>query len=300
MPLTNRQFLELEGNIDEVFDAGVHDSRDFIPELFKVVTKDSGQFTDVTTGSMGRMTKWAGEVAYDDFEVGYEKQYRAVKYSKGLKIDRDFWEDKEFHKINSRVNKVIEAVVTTLQYDSAIVLEEAFLDSDLGPDKKALCSAAFKLTPKAEDQSNVGNYPLSYTGLESSQLKLESLKNDRGDKMLILGDLVIAGPQQRDTCIKLFGSDKEAFVGDNTMNAYKDMKFFIHPLITGKKWFLSNSRKQKSGSGLVWFMKRDPRKLERDGSTALGNFNSEILSWKAVGRYDYGFTDRTFIFGNKI
>ena len=300
MALTEQQFIELEGNINETYDAYFHDVRDFIPEMFKVVKKNQSQFTDYTTGAMGRMTPWAGSVAYDSFEKGYTKQYKAEKYSTGIQIDRDLYEDKEYEAIASRVNKAAESVVTTLQYDSVQVFENAFSTTILGPDGKALCASDHKTTPSADAQSNSGTNELTYDGVEASNLAMESLTNDRGDKMLLMGDMVIAGPRQRDNCKKLFGSEKEAFVGDNTKNIYKDMSFFIHPLLTGDKWFLVNRKVMKGGSGLNWFMRRDPRKLERDGSTAAGDFNTEILSWKAVGRYDYGWTNFYWCYGNNI
>ena len=126
---------------------------------------------------------------------------------------------------------------------------------------------------------------------------MEDLLNDRGDKMLIQGNRVIASPYWRDKCKQLFGSDKEAFVADNQNNVYKDFDFVIHPLITGKKWFVANKETMKGGSGLNMFMRKDPRNLERDGSTAAGDFNTEKLSWKAIGRWVKGWTNFFFIYG---
>ena len=301
MALTEQQFIELEGNINKVWEAYHKMKKDFIPDIFNVVKKQQAQFTDYTVGATGRMTPWAGTVAYDNFEKGYEKQYKPSKFSTGIQVDRDMYEDKEYERLKMHIKQVGYGVFKTLAYESADIFNK-FTDSTsyAGPDGAALGSASHKNTPNASTQSNLGTNELTYTGLETSMLAMEAFTDDRDDKMLIMGDMVIAGPAQRDNCKKLFGSDKEAFVGDNTINAYKDMQYYIHPLITGNKWFLVNTDLMKDGSGLNFFMRRDPRNLERDGDAAKGDFNTEILSWKSVGRWTKGWTNWFWLYANNI
>jgi phage major head subunit gpT-like protein len=300
MALTSQQFIELEGNINEVWDAYHKQKKDYISEIYNVIKKPQAQFTDFTVGAFGRMSEWQGQVAYDQFEKGYEKQYRPVKYSTGVQIDRDMWEDKEYERIKQRVSNAAYGVFKTLVYDGVEIFNKATSTEIVGADGQPLGSANHKTTPNAQTQSNLGTNDLTYDGLEASMLAMESFVDDRDDKMLIMGDMVIAGPQQRDNCKKLFGSDKEAYVGDNTANIYKDMSYMIHPLITGKRWFLVNRDLMKGGAGLNFFMRRDPRTLERDGALEKGDFNTEKLSWKAVGRWTKGFTNFFFAYVNNI
>jgi hypothetical protein len=299
MPLTEQQFIELEGNINEVYDAYFKMKTDFIPKLFNVVKKNQAQYTDYTTGAAGRMSPWNGSVTYDSFEKGYEKQYKPSKYSTGIQVDRDMHEDKEYERIKTRVENVAYGVFKTLQYESAENFNQAFGTATgyVGPDSAGLCSASHKLTPTAAVQSNTGTLELDYTNLETTLRAMEDWTDDREDKMLVNGNMVIASPYWRDSCKKLFGSEKEAFVADNQKNIYKDFEFMIHPLITGKKWFVVNRELMKNGSGLNFFMRRDPRTLERDGNAAKGDFNTEILSWKSVGRWVKGWTNWFFIYG---
>ena len=298
MPLSEQQFIELEGNIRKTWDAYIKEEEDFFPKLYNIITNKNSMFTDFTVGAMGRMTPWEGSVAYDSFEKGYEKTYRPAKYSTGIQIPRDMYEDKEYEQIKTRVNNIAHGVIKTLQYESADVFENAFSSSYTGPDGKALCASDHKTIPTAPEQSNVGTSDLSYDSYESTLLAMKDWADDRGDKMLIRGDLVIAGEYWRKTCKQLFGSDKEAYVSDNQINAYKDVEYYIHPLITGKKWFVANKRAMKGGAGLNLVMRRDPRKIERDGATALGDFNTEMLSWKAVGRWVKGWTNWFFLYGH--
>ena len=237
--MTEQQFIELEGNINKVWDAYHKMKKDYIPELFNVIKKNSAQFTDFTVGAAGRMTPWGGSVAYDTFEKGYEKQYRPTKYSTGIQIDRDLWEDAEYERIKSKVNAVAYGVYKTLAYESAELFNGAFGTDIVGPDGAGLCSVAHKTIPTAENQSNTGTLSLSYPNLETTLRAMEDWEDDRGDKMLVQGNMVIASPYWRDTCKKLFGSKQEAFTADNQDNVYQDFAYMNSSAYQGKKCSLS-------------------------------------------------------------
>lgn len=298
MALTETQFIELEGNINKTWDAFFKMKKDYIPELFNVIKRQTAQFTDFTVGAPGRMSSWTGSVDYDSIEKGYTKQYRPGKYSTGIQVDRDLYEDKEYEEIKTRVNTIAYGVFKTLQYESAALFNGAFGTANTGPDSAGLCSASHHNVPGDTAQSNTNTLDLSYENLETTLRSMEDFTDDRGDKMLIMGDMVIAAPYWRDTCKKMFGSEKEAFVADNQDNIYKDFSFMIHPLISGRKWFVVSRDLMKGGSGLNWFMRRDPRTLERDGDAAKGDFNTEKLSWKAVGRWAQSWTNWFWLVGN--
>lgn len=298
MALTEKQFIELEGNIRSVWDAYHRAKPDLIKPIHNVITDATAQITDMTIGAPGRMSDWNGSVNYDSFVKGYTKQVHPGKKSTGIQLDRDMWEDKEYRRIKTYVNGVAYGVDKTLRYDSAVILNGAFGTAITGPDSAGLCSATHLTVPDADQQSNTGTLELSYDSIEETQLAMEAWKDDRGDEMLVEGNLVIAGPYWRKTCEKLFTSEREAFTADNTKNAYEGMKYFIHPLIKGKKWFLANEDLMKNGDGLNFWMRRDPRNLERDGNAAKGDFNTEMLSWKAVGRWAIYWVNWFFIYGH--
>jgi len=300
MPLTKQQFLEMEGNINMVWNGYHKSKKDYIGEFFNVIKKNTSQFTDLTMGTAGRMQPWDGSVAYDTIGKGYEKQYKPTKYSTGIKIERDMWEDKEYERIAKRVKEVAYGVHKTMYYESAEIFNKFTSSEIVGADGQPLGSASHKITPDADAQSNLFTNELTYDGLEATNLSAEAWQDDRGDQMDIYLDFVIAGPRQRDNCKKLFGSDKEAFVGDNTKNIYKDHGFIIHPLITGDKWFYVNKDMMKDGTGFNFFLRRDPRKLERDKNLDQGDFDTEVLSWKSVGRWTKGWTNWFFIACNNI
>lgn len=297
MALTAQQFNELEGNIKELWKGYFQKKEDLITPIYNKITDETAQITNMTIGAPGRMAPWTGNVSYDEFEKGFNKQVRPNKFSTGIQVDRDMWEDKEFQRIKTHVNNIAYGVDKTLRYDSAVLFNNAFGTTYTGPDAAGLCSASHHIVSGDTVQSNTGILSLDYANLEATQLAMESWVDDRGDEMLVEGNLVIAGPYWRKTCEKLFGSDKEAFTAENQLNAYKGMKYFIHPLIKGKKWFLCNEDLMKGGDGLNFWLRRDPRTLERDGDAAKGDFNTEKLSWKAVGRWSIFWVNWFWCYG---
>jgi hypothetical protein len=301
MAMTEQQFIELEGNINKVYDAFHKDTIDYLPKMFNVIKTTNRQMTDYTMGAPSRMAKWTGTVHYDDVAKGFEKQYRVEKYSTGIQVDRDLWEDGDYQQIKTKVSNIAQGVFTHMQYESVAMYNDGFAGTlVLGPDGQPLFSASHKTIPSEADvQSNTGTLSLYYESLETIRRIMSRWKNDKGDRMLIVPNLVIAGDYWEDTCKKLFGSDKEAFTADNNKNIYKDHKYFIHPLIEGKKWFYVSEMAMRNGTGANFVMRKDPRSnIERDGSTAAGDFNTEILSWKSIARYDYGFTNWWWAYGN--
>lgn len=298
MAMTEAQYLELEGNVNAIWDAYLKQANDYITEYYNVIKKTASQFTDMTMGAPGRMHDWTGSVQYDNLEKGYTKQYKATKKDTGIQIDRDMWEDKEYERIKSYVNSIAYGVKKTLNYESAATFNDAFTTTITGPDGVCLCSASHHLIPGDTHQSNTTTLALSYDNFETILRAMEDWEDDRGDKMLIEGNLLVASPYWRRTCKQLFGSDKEAYVADNQDNAYKDFNYIIHPLLTGRKYFVCNRETMKGGSGLNWFMRRDPRTLERDGDAAKGDFNTEKLSWKAIGRWVRGWTNWYWCYGS--
>lgn len=293
MPLTREQFLELEGNIQKVWDAYYKNKTDYLPKLFNVAQSRRAQENHQSVGAFGRMTDWNGTVAYDNMALGYEKDYRHGKKSTGVQVERELYDDQEYERIKSRTNNVAYGVYKTLQVDGASVFNNAFSASFLGPDSAALCSAAHHLVPGDDAQTNTNTLDMTVANIETVLLAMRNFTDDRGDIMDVQGDLVVCGTYWAKTARQIFGSAKEAYTADNQDNAYSDIKYIINPYITGKKWFMANSDIMKGGDGLNFFMRRDPRKLERDS-----DFDTEVLKWKAVGRWSYGWDNFFWCYGN--
>src|SRR4030043_292674 len=126
MPITKEEFIALEGNIKKHVASYFEKSDDYIKPFYTVESDVMAQQTFTTDGAMGKMTEWSGTVAYDTFSMGYSKQIRYTKYSKGLQIPIEMWEEGEYKKIKSYTAKMNHGILKTLRYYSGLLFEQAF------------------------------------------------------------------------------------------------------------------------------------------------------------------------------
>jgi hypothetical protein len=284
MPMTEEQYLAFEGNIQKVWDAVHKNNTDYLPQLFNMGKSTGARELHRSVGTFGRMADFNGTVNYDDFADGFEKEYRHGAKTTGVQADWRIMEDREYAKIASRTNGVAYGVHKTLQADGISVFNNATNAAILGPDGVPLGSTQHHLVPGDDHQSNLGTSDMDVESVDATITAMSEFKDDRGDIMEIVPDTIICGNYWRKTVKQIVGSTKEAFTSDNQINTHDDLKYIICPRITGKKWFMTNSQIQKGGDGLNFFMRQDPRKLERDS-----DFDALVLKWRAVGRWSYGW-----------
>lgn len=292
MPLTQEKYLAFEGNIQKVWDAVVKGKKDYNKLLFNVSPSSRARELHRSTGTFGRMQEFNGQVHYDEFADGYEKEYRHGAYTTGVQVDWRLYEDKEYSEIKKRVNGVAYGVYKTLVAHGVSVYNNAFSSSFTGPDGLSLCNAAHKLTADSDTQSNTGTLDMSVDAIDSIIKAGLLFKDDRGDEMPVEFDQIVCGVHWMDKVKKIVGSDKEPFTSDNQINVQNDLSYVVHPWITGKKWFMTSKSLLQGGDGLNFFMRQDPKKLERDS-----DFDSLILKWRSVGRWSYGWDNFYVIFG---
>jgi hypothetical protein len=299
MALTEAQFRALEANIQVISHSYFKENTDYIPLLFNVIKSTRARELHRGRGAFGRMQPWNGNVFYDTLADGYEKEYRPGKFSQGLEIDADMYEDEEYDSIKGETNALLDAIHDTLQYDAASVFNNAFSSSYTGPDGVALCSASHHLVAGDDTQSNTDTLDMNVTNVDTVLTRMNEWNNDRGNQMCLQGNLIISGNYWREAGKKIVGSELEPFTADNQKNTITQLqngevlKYMCVPRITGRKWFVVSTKVMKGGKGLNWVMRKDPRKLERDS-----DFDAETLKWKAVGRWGYGWDNWFWCYGN--
>jgi len=294
--LLRNQYIELEGSIQKVFDSFVKHKKDYIPSYFKVKKSNRSVETHLAVGNLGEMTIWNGTVSYQDFNKGYETNYRHLKYSTGIKVERELIMFENFAEIEKRANRTAQATYKTLQNQAANVWNNAFTTFK-APDNQALCYNAHKITADdAATQSNVGTLELTVDNLNTAMTAMRLFKDDKGDVMDIEGRHIICGENLRKTVTQILGSNKEAFTGDNQLNYYDGLTFEVNPRIVGNKWFLVDPDVMKGGDGLNWYnTARNPYKVEYED-----DFDSEVGKYKSVGLWSFGCDSFYFVYGNNI
>jgi hypothetical protein len=286
----------LDPYIFGVYEQVIEKGDDIIPRLFGVSNSELSAENVTGIGATGLMQPWQGQVYYDDVDPLWDKTYTHEKYSIGLKIDRDLWDDAQHNEVRDRVQRVTLSVHRSRQIHGHSVFNNAFTaGAYAGPDSVALCSAAHPYSPSnATTQSNAGTSALSVDSLEATRIAMMNFVDDRGKKMLVTPDTLIVPPALEMTAKEIILSTDRPDTADRATNVQKgSYKIVTLPLLTdSNNWFLADSAQMKLL--MKWFERRKPVP-ERDE-----DFDTEMLKWKYVCRYSYGFHGWWFIMGHNV
>ena len=296
MPNIVENFNYFDGYVKEKFLVEMKDKKDYLPMFFNMMTSNRSVENFVGLGNTDYMSEWTGSVDYDTIKQNYKIDVQGVKKSKGLSLEREIIEYKNYNEIVSRVQALANTVYRTRQKDGAAVFNNAFSTSGLTDgDGNPLCYASHKIGEgDAVTQSNTGTSSLTVKNIDIVQQAMINFKDDKGNPLHRIGDCIIVGPKQYMNGKKIVGSEKEPFSANNDINVYGngELKLLYFPWITENVWFLADSMVMKES--LKWIDWRVP-KLER-----YDEFDTEALKYKVVGMWNQVFTDYTFIYGNQV
>lgn len=295
--LTRERFASLlDPYIFQVYEHVIEKGDDIIPRLFDVSNSTLAEERVTGVGATGLMQPWAGQVHYDDVSPLWDKTYRHEKYSLGLKIDRDLWDDAQHAEIKDRVQRITLSVHRTRQLHAHEPFNDAFVGNVmLGPDGLPLCNNAHPRSP--EDltvQSNIGNSPLDVDSLEETRIAMMNWTDDRGKRMLRVPNLLVVPPSLEMKAKEIVMSTDRPDTADRATNVRKGAyQVEVLPLMNDSNdWFLIDSQQAKLF--LKWFERRKPVPEREE------DFDTETLKWKYVARYSYGFHHWSWIFGHQV
>lgn len=285
----------LDPYVRYVYEYVVEKGDDIIPLLFGVSNSELSMEKVTGIGATGLMQPWQGQVYYDDVDPLWDKSYVHQKYSLGLKIDRDLWDDSQHNEVRDRVQRVTLSVYRTRQDHAHSIFNNAFNAAFPGPDGKPLCGTDHPLSPSnTATQSNKGTAALSVDSLEAARLAMMGFTDDRGKKLLLKPDLLLVPPALEMAAEEIVLSAGRSDTANRADNVRKGAyKIITLPLLTdSNNWFVADSQQMKLW--MKWFERRKPVP-ERDE-----DFDTETLKWKYVARYSYGFHAPLFIYGNEV
>lgn len=289
------QWAEFDDRIDKAFDVRTKNLPNYMEQLFNVQDTDSIEERSLGIGAMGKAMPWGGTVHYSDYAKGYETTYRQARYSNGIQLDEMLIRYKQYKEIAKRTIKAADIIYKTKEYYGASVFNNAFNDAytSLG-DAVGLCSTAHPLSPEnAATQSNEDTLSLNVTNFELTRQRMMQFKDDNGDLMVgMMPNIILVGTEQEKTAKQIVYGDKyDAFQANFNINIYSgDFQVIVNPHITGKKWFMIAGMEMNTALNWYWGRRFKPER-ETD-------FDAEVIKYKLVGDFVWGWDDYRFIYGN--
>lgn len=281
--------------IRDTFEKHIGKLKDFVPVIYNVATSKRAQEINHGIGSLGLMKEWNesnGQVYYDQVRRGFKQTYTHKKYSIGLPLERELVEDVVYDEVKNQSKKLADSVYYSRQLHAVQPFNEC--TTMIGPDGKPLCATDHPLGPfNPTTWSNFSSEkPLTPDNVERVRNEMMEWVDDRGNKILINPDMIVVPKELRKTAKIIADTDNEPFTTDYGINIWKGALDVLEWDFLNKAnmWFLVDKNRMKHY--LKWYERRKAQ-VEKDRE----NFDSEVIRYKAVCRYSFGWDEPSFIYG---
>src|SRR5688572_28945673 len=188
------QFVDFDPVLTEVFFSAYNRELGAggVTGLFKPGRSNKSKETDLQVGGFSDPVAFDGTVVYDAPRRGFEIEYDFDELVKGFAITRKMRDDLLYETIFDSANGMATAFARKRRKDAASVFNNATSSSYLGYDGKALCANDH---PRSRvDTTSVDNLAalaLTSSNLETAVLAHQNLKDDLGEEIVIMPDVLI-------------------------------------------------------------------------------------------------------------
>jgi len=256
----------------------------------KVETSKRAYEEEMTAAGLGRFQrKEEGKsLTYDSPIQGNVKRYTHVTFSLGFRVSREMYDDDLYGIMKKMSSELARAARQTVELEFASLLDDAFSGNvHTGADGKALCAQDHALLVGG-DYANMGAVAqdLGIGALRASSERMERTVNERGlPENRGRGQQVLVSPTYQWIAKEIIGSEKQAYTGDNTLNAFNDMGLTFsvnHFMANDDYWFLLGDQNMRD---LKFFWRMKPQ-FDNDD-----DFDTKDAKFSGFMRFSYGFTD---------
>jgi hypothetical protein len=302
----------LEPVFRELYSIEMEKKKDYIPMMFSVESSDKAMESIEGIGGEGLLKPWtesSNQVYYSDVNELWQKFYTHIKYSGGRQIDKDFIDDMKLTAIKDRIISLADATYKTQQMQGVEDFRNAFataaatryngtIYNAAGPDGVALCSTAHPYSPdnSVDVQSNAGTSSLSIDSWDATTVAMQEWVDDQGNLMAAMPDTLICAPYNRRKALQIAGINGkgeglEPGTSDNNINVYEgQINVIVNPFLTNRyAWYAIDSSRMRRFHKWFW------RRKAENGS--LVDFDTETSKFKTIGRWSYGSSHYSWVYG---
>lgn len=306
MPAISENFGDLlEPGLRKIFTEQYNELPSMLGALFNIQSSDTSYEKDSSVGSFDDFPVFQGQISYDEVYQGYDVTYTPVEFAKGFQIERKLYDDDLYNVIAKKPSGLARSAKRSREKYGAQVFNNAFSGSGSiqisgttvlsNSEALSLCNSSHTSTaPGVAVQSNSGTSALSATAIEAARLAMAGFKDDRGNLISVIPDLILVPRNLEQTAFEIIASKGKVDSAENNENFhFGRYKLAVWDFLTdSNNWFLIDSRMMKDF--LQWF-DRVPLEFFQDKS-----FDTLIAKYAAYMRFSMGWSDWRWIYGNAV
>jgi phage major head subunit gpT-like protein len=261
-------------------------------QIFHVMNSSRQQEYDSGVSGLGQLVEAsaADQLTYESLQQLYDKNYVHKIYKKGIKIERELYDDDQYNVIQKGPKMLAQASVRTVENTAGNIFDNAF-SSGTGGDGKYLCDTQHPRIDGGTVISNAATATLAETGLANAILAMRKTVDDKGQKVLVQPDTLLVPPDQERTARVLLESQGRTGTNYNEINPIQGrLKLKVWDYLDGSttQWFVIDS-----GIHQLNFFWRVRPEFSQDTS-----FETDVALYKVYCRYSVGFSAWRGIYGS--
>ena len=264
-------------------------------KIFKVdnSVKDSEKDSAISGFGLAVQTGEGAPISYEDPVQGYTTTYVHLKYTKGLKITIEMFEDDLYGIMKKRPAALGRTMRRTSENQAALVFVNGFNTNNVGADGKPLFSTVHPRPDGGNSQSNASStgLPLTENNLETGNIAMRGQLDDKGMIIDVYPRMLLVPKELRKTAHLIVDSPMRQGTADNDANYYKDDYQVIDwlYLTSTTAWFLLDP----GVAELHWFWRRKPQFKDDE------LFDTEFAVYKSTMRLSRGWSDWRGVWGSQ-
>jgi len=285
---------ELEPGIRELVGDGFKMHPEIFSKLVRVSDSDKAAEHILEVNSLRLPSlKYEGQpIATDKVIEGPKKNISHTVWALAAGMSWEALRDEKYGRLKRTARDLGRSMAELLNIKGHVIYNDGF-SGETAIDGVSVFSASHVNRRLGTTWSNLASTDLTYTGIQDMFTNFMNMTDGTGKKIMMMPELLAIPPEYWVTAKQLFGSDKEPFIADNTINVLtgdKKLSVLISPYFNDTDaWY---ARSSLSDINAHFFFRERPMQDSWDDRSARVSYFAIIV------RIGWGVSDAHGLFGS--
>lgn len=246
-------------------------------------------------GPTGDWSPFAGTIAYQSQDQGYDTTINFTAHTSGIKIERQLYDDDEYNVMTPRPAEMARGLRRYRMKEGASIWNEMFSTAPTDMDAKALSATDHPYSPAdAGTQSNKGTTAMSPVAVAATRLLMKKFKDAKRNKFDSHPDMLIHGDDLEEMAYEIINTKQQVGSVNNNANflqgRFKDR--IVTDMSSTKDWGMVDYEMMKQM--LIW-VDRIAAEFKQDTDS-----NTLVAKMYGYARFGRKWRDWRFLYAHDV